>query len=219
MTVSHRSSPIRPASCRASRRRCGRRRRRRRGASSRCDRRSIDGPSSSVMSTASDEPPISWLTAFEIALPRRGCRGTTTCAPSRASTVAIDFPIPRAAPVTSADLAVERTLPVDRRSEPPPPGPIRTTCPDTYADFGESRNRSVDSSWSSAPGLDVHQLRRRAAADLLADRPRVSPSSARWRDRLGAASSQSSGGVPSTITRPQARHACGSPGAKNAYAS
>jgi hypothetical protein len=33
-----------------------------------------------------------------------------------------------------------------------PPATIRTTCPDTYADFGESRNRSVDSTPCSADG-------------------------------------------------------------------
>ena len=28
--------------------------------------------------------------------------------------------------------------------------PIRTTCPDTYADFGDRQNRSVESSCDSA---------------------------------------------------------------------
>ena len=55
-------------------------------------------------------------------------------------------PMPRAAPVTSA------TLPVSGRSQSSVSGPgataapIRTTWPETNADLGESRKRSVDSS-------------------------------------------------------------------------
>ena len=113
--------------------------------------------------------------AFEIALARRGCRGRRRAhrrarAPWRSTS-----PMPRAAPVTSADLAVERTLPVDRRVEAAAPGPIRTTCPDTYADFGESKNRSVDSIWSSAPGSTYTSCAVEPRRDLLADRRASAP--------------------------------------------
>ncbi len=44
-----------------------------------------------------------------------------------------------------------------------------TTWPETYADLGDRRNASVDSSPPSRPG-DVDQLDGAAAADLLAER-------------------------------------------------
>ena len=126
----------------------------------------------------------------------------TTCAPSRASTVAIDFPMPLAAPVTSAVFPSSGSS-QSTGVEDAAPGPILTTCPDTYADFGDSRNRSVDSIWSSAPGSTYTSCAvepRRASLPI----DRLSPSRARCAIASGGLS-RLSGGVPSTITRPQAR--------------
>ena len=137
--------------------------------------------------------------------PRRACRGSTTCAPSRASTSAIDAPMPRAAPVTSA------TLPSSGRSQSV--GRVDCAGADadhlaayTYADRDDSRKRSVDSMACLGAGRDVDELRGGAAAELLADRARRSPRAraARWRSRGALARARA--GVPSTITRPLGPH-------------
>ena len=47
--------------------------------------------------------------------------------------------------------------------------PIRTTCPETYADFGDSRKPRVERDRALGAVGDVDQLGRAAAADLLAE--------------------------------------------------
>jgi hypothetical protein len=81
--------------------------------------------------------------------------------------------------------------------------PIRTTWPETYADLGDRKNRSVDSSWASAPGRTYSSW---AVAPRRTSLPidRTRPSSARWATAW-TGSGQSAGGVPSTITRPLRR--------------
>ena len=96
----------------------------------------------------------------ELDVRRRSSR--TTDAPSRSSTSAIAAPIPREAPVTSARAAGQRRVRARRRRG--------STWPDTYAERGESRNRSVAS--MRAPSVDVHEVDRRPAPDLLAERAR-----------------------------------------------
>ena len=101
----------------------------------------------------------------------------TTDAPSRSSTSAIAAPIPRAAPVTSARRPA---------SGAPSPGPTRITCPLTYADRGESRNRSVSS--NRPPGSTCTRL-------TVAPRPISLPSERTKPSRARRPS-------PSTITLP-----------------
>ena len=151
------------------------------------------------MSTASEEPPISWLTRSS-SLSALGTSRPTTCAPSRASTVAIDFPMPLAAPVTSADLPVERTLPVDRGLKLPPRGrsarPGRTRTP-------TSARARIGASTRSGPR---RRARRTPAARSRRGGPPCRSSGPAPRARAARSprvgSSQLSGGVPSTITRP-----------------
>ena len=78
---------------------------------------------------------------------------------------------------------------------------MRATCPDTNADLGDRKKRRVDSSASSPPGRTYSSW---AVAPRLTSLPsaRTRPSSARWAMAWGGWW-QSSGGVPSTITRPQ----------------
>ena len=103
----------------------------------------MSGACSPVISTVNVEPPIASATASSSS-PAPGTSRHTTWAPSRASTCTIAFPIPRPAPVTSAVRSLSgRSQSIVAAAGPPPA--IRTTCPDTYADFGDSRNRSVDS--------------------------------------------------------------------------
>src|SRR3954447_7583687 len=155
------------------------------------------GASSPVISSSIASPP----TRCAVARSSSASAGTfrpTTRAPSRARTSAIAAPIPRAAPVTSA------TRPSIGRSQSSSGcsglGVTRTICPDTYAERGESRKRTVESIWSSAPGAT-------STSWTVAPRPtslpseRVKPSSARWAVAArGVAHAR--GGVPRTITRP-----------------
>ena len=93
-------------------------------------------------------------------------------------------PMPRAAPVTSATFPSRGRSQSIVRPESGPgtaldtAGPIRTTCPETYADFGEAKNRSVEASWSSAFGATYSSC---AVTPLRTSLPseRTSPSSAR----------------------------------------
>ncbi len=71
------------------------------------------GASPAVMSSCSAVPPISLATAASCS-PAAGMSTATTCAPSLAITFAIDAPMPRAAPVTTA------TLPASGRSSSSP---------------------------------------------------------------------------------------------------
>ena len=69
------------------------------------------------------------------------------------------------------DLAGERALPVGRpRRRRVAWVPIRTTWPETYADFGESRKRERRGDRRLGALGDVDELDRAAAADLLAER-------------------------------------------------
>ena len=78
---------------------------------------------------------------------------TSTLAPSRCSTRAIDAPIPRAAPVTSTTRPASGCCRSYGGIAPLPSVlSTRTTWPDTYAARGDSRNASVDVKDSSAPG-------------------------------------------------------------------
>ena len=70
--------------------------------------------SGAVTSSCSAVPPISLATAAS-ASPAAGTSTATTVAPSRASTSAIAAPMPRAAPVTTATLPCQRSLPVRGR--------------------------------------------------------------------------------------------------------
>src|SRR3954447_25839516 len=155
------------------------------------------GASSPVISSSIASPP----TRCAVARSSSASAGTfrpTTRAPSRARTSAIAAPMPRAAPVTSA------TRPSSGRSQSTSGcsglAVIRTSWPETYALRGESRKRTVESIWSSAPGAT-------STSWTVAPRPtslpseRVKPSSARWAVAArGVAHAR--GGVPRTITRP-----------------
>ncbi len=82
-----------------------------------------------------------------------------------------------------------------------PAVPMRTTCPQTYADFGESRKASVDEIAPSAPAATYTVW---AVDPLPSSLPseRVMPSRARCAiARPGV--SACSGGVPRSTTRPQ----------------
>ena len=48
---------------------------------------------------------------------------------------------------------------------------MRMTCPETYADFGDSRKPRVEPDRALGAVRDVHQLRGAAATDLLAETP------------------------------------------------
>ena len=83
---------------------------------------------------------------------------------------AIAAPMPRAAPVTSGDLAGQRAIRVvaDRAAR----RPIRTTWPSTYADRAERKKRSVESSCSCAPERRTTRLTVAPRLHLLADATR-----------------------------------------------
>ena len=73
-------------------------------------------------------------------------------------------------PGDEGDLAGQRTLPVGLLGAASVADvPIRTTWPETYADFGESRNAERRRGRALGAGGDVDQLDGAAAADLLAE--------------------------------------------------
>ena len=137
-------------------------------APSRCEAISA-GASSSVMSAINEEPPIRPVTTSRSAA-SAGTSSPTTCAPSRARTSAIASPIPREAPVTSATLPASGRSGIELLAHPDRQAPIRTTCPETYADLRreEEAQRRLDTPLGL--GRDVDQLGGRALAHLLADR-------------------------------------------------
>ncbi len=127
------------------------------------------GASLPVMSRVSQSPSSSFISDCS-SLAACGTSTPRTVAPSRCSTRAICSPMPRLAPVTRA------TLPASGRVQSPTSGaflvpwaPIRTTCPETYADLGESRKASVLVADALGALGDVHELDRAAVADLLAE--------------------------------------------------
>ena len=150
------------------------------------------------MSSARDEPPISPVTATRPS-PACGTSRPTTCAPSRARTLAIASPIPREAPVTSATLPWSG-IPTRRRR---PPRPLRRPArPDRTRT--QSAARAGSGAW--IPGFPRRRARRRRAVrddPRLTSLPteRVNPSRARWAV-ASRGFEHASGGVPSTITRP-----------------
>ncbi len=115
--------------------------------------------------------------------PAAGTSTATTVAPSRARVSAIAAPMPRAAPVTTA------TRPASGRTAAsgscraatgagPAGTPIRTTCPSTYAERADRKNRTAES--AAAGGASGRITSRFAVApartSLAAER--TSPSSA-----------------------------------------
>ena len=98
-------------------------------------------------------------------------RRTTTLAPSRANTSAMVAPMPRAAPVTNGDLAVERLVPVGGWG-----GVGRADVEHLAVDVGRLRRQQEPQRGLEARrggfgvGGQVHQLHRGAAPHLLAER-------------------------------------------------
>ncbi len=124
-------------------------------------------------------------------------------------------PMPRAAPVTNA------ILPSSGRSQSAggaeSSAPTRNTCPSTYADFPDSRNRSVDSIPVAAGFASAARYTRFTVAPRRISLPseRVNPSSARCAIRSPTLP-VSSGTVPMTTIRPDAPRLRSS-GVKNLY--
>ncbi len=87
------------------------------------------GASSAVMSNSRLWPPISSATLFRSSA-IGGMSSTVTSAPSRASTRAMDAPMPREPPVTRAFLPASG-LSQSKLCASKPAGPTRTTCADT----------------------------------------------------------------------------------------
>ncbi len=126
--------------------------------------------------------------------------GTSTpmiVAPSRASVSAIEAPIPRAAPVTSAVRPASGRLGSLLTSGPVP---IRATWPSTYADLGERKKRSVESSCSWASGATYTRL---TVAPRFTSLPRLRVKPSRARCAMCCSGELASSGVrPTTMTRP-----------------
>ena len=136
------------------------------------------GASSAVMSSCSAVPPIRLATAARSS-PWAGTSRQTTCAPSRASTSAIAAPIPREAPVTSRDPAVQRPLPVVGRVLRPP-SPTRITWPRRRRPSGRRAGSAASTRGSPRRPAHVDELGGRAARAPPWPRERTKPSSARW---------------------------------------
>ena len=132
--------------------------------------------------------------------PPAGCRGRRRGRRRARATLAIASPIPREAPVTSATLPCERRSHVDAVGRPRPlrrpARPDRTRTP--------SAARAGSGAW--IPGSPRRRARRRRAVRCDPRRTslpteRVNPSRARWAV-ASRGFEHASGGVPSTITRP-----------------
>ena len=102
--------------------------------------------------------------------PRPGRRAPTTCAPSRASTRGDLGADPARGAGHQRDLAVPAAASQSTFCAARGRGPMRTTCPETYADRGESRKRSVDSIWLLGLRARRRSAGRSPLLDLLADR-------------------------------------------------
>ncbi len=128
---------------------------------------SVAGASAEVMSSCSELPPMRFAVRLSSS-PMAPTSRQTTSAPSRASTSAIEAPMPRDAPVTSA------TCPASGCAQSSGSRCVALPHADDLAvDVGRAR-REQKAQRGLGVGLgarrDVDQLRGGAAADLLADR-------------------------------------------------
>ena len=126
------------------------------------------GASSSVMSTSIVLAP-SRAATFASSSPRAGTSSSTSLAPSRCRVSAIASPIPREAPVTSATLALQRSLPVDLRRLRDARADLDHLAGDVGGAGGEEEAQGGVELVLGAGG-DVDELHGDAAADLLAER-------------------------------------------------
>ena len=189
----------------------------------------IRSPASGLVMSSCSAEPCSWLASAARGSPAAGTSTQTTVAPSRAATVAICAPMPRAAPVTTttcpargaarplrdvlASLATSRSLPNHRQrtsfggelgEERDGAAPTVQAWPSTKAERPSSRKERVEA--RSAGSRSDGTWTRLVVAPPRSSLPtvRLMPSRAWW---TALASSPSASASATSTTRPDASRA------------